>query len=112
MKYGILILQDVLAIGLIPYKDFNMIVGPTFPMFCGIFLTIFKQEMIVTRILGIIMNAFIFVMIYKIMSKLNIKEYIKYIILIIYAIIAKPYFAMDYNFRCNTYNTYNIIFGN
>ena len=86
-----------IANGLIPYKDFNIIQGPLLPMICGGLLKIFGQEMIITRFITIIVDTIIIFMIFKIMGKLKIKEFVKYIIVIILAIIMKPYFAIDYN---------------
>ena len=86
-----------MANGLIPYKDFNIILGPFFPWVCSIFLKIFGQEMLVNRFLAIILDTTILFIIYKIMSKLKIKEFIKYLVLILFAIIMEPYFTIDYN---------------
>ena len=66
-------------------------------MICGGLLKIFGQEMIITRFITIIVDTIIIFMIFKIMGKLKIKEFVKYIIVIILAIIMKPYFAIDYN---------------
>lgn len=83
--------------GLVPYKEFNMINGPLLPAICAIFLKLFGQEMIVTRFLAIVLDSLIFIMTYKIMDRLEVKDYLKYIILAVLAIIMKPYFALDYN---------------
>ena len=86
-----------IANGLVPYKDFNIIQGPFFPWACSIFFKIFGQEMLVNRFLAIILDTTILFIIYIIMSKLKIKEFIKYLVLILFAIIMKPYFTIDYN---------------
>ena len=83
--------------GLIPYKDFNIIQGPLLPLICALFLKIFGQQMIVTRFLAIILDSAIIFIIYKIMCKLELKEYLKYFIIIILAIIMKSQFTIDYN---------------
>ncbi len=83
--------------GLIPYKEFNMINGPLLSLISAIFLKILGQEMIVTRILAIVLDSTILIMTYKIMDKLEVKDYLKYIILVILAGIMMPYFALDYN---------------
>ena len=85
------------SIGLIPYKQYSIIQGPLLPFICSIFLKIFGNEMIITRFLAIILDSSILVLSYIIMKKLEIKDYLKYIILIIMAIIMKDYFAIDYN---------------
>ena len=86
-----------MANGLKPYKDFNMIIGPLQPFIYSIFLRIFGQEMIVTRILSIIFDSIILFLIYKIMDKIKIKDYIKYLSLIVLAYIMGKYFTFDYN---------------
>ena len=53
--------------------------------------------MIVMRFLAIVLDSIILFMVYKIMHELKIKDYFKYIILIILAIIMKDYFTIDYN---------------
>ncbi len=88
---------NCIANGLIPYKDFNIIIGPLFPLMFGILLKIFGQEMIVTRIASIIFDTIIIFLTYKIMDKIEIKDYIKYIALIVLAYIMKNYFTFDYN---------------
>ena len=86
-----------MANGLIPYRDFNIIQGVFLPWICSIFLKIFGQEMIVTRVLSIILDTTILYLLYIVMSKLKIKEYLKYLTLILFAIIMKEYFTIDYN---------------
>lgn len=88
---------NCIANGLVPYKDFNIIQGPLTPLICSMFLKIFGQEMIVMRFIAIIVDSIVLFMVYKIMSNLQIKQYLKYVILIILAYIAKPYFTIDYN---------------
>ena len=88
---------NCMANGLIPYRDFNIIQGPFLPALCSIFLRIFGKEMLVMRILAIILDTILLFMVYKIMTTLKIKEYLKYITLIILAIIMKNYFTIDYN---------------
>lgn len=87
----------VIANGMLPYKDFNIIQGPLLPLITALFLKIFGQEMIVTRVLAIVLDSIILFLTYKIMDKLNIKDYIKYLGLVTLAIIMKPYFTLDYN---------------
>ena len=86
-----------MANGLKPYTDFSMITGPLYPFIYSIFLRIFGQEMIVTRILSIIFDSIILFLIYKIMDKIEIKDYIKYLSLIVLAYIMGKYFTFDYN---------------
>ena len=86
-----------IANGLMPYRDFNIILGPFFPWICSIFLKIFGQEMLVCRFLAILLDTTIFYVLYIVMSKLKIKEFIKYLVLVLFAIIMKTYFTADYN---------------
>ena len=88
---------NCLANGLIPYKDFNIIQGPLIPFICSIFLRIFGQEMIVTRILTILVETLYFIMIYKIMEKFKIADCLKYMVCIVLAIIMREHFLFDYN---------------
>ena len=87
----------IMSDGLVPYRDFNMILGPLTPFICSIFLKIFGQELVVTRILTVILDAITIFTFYKIMEKLQIKDFIKYTILIIGTYIVKNFFAFDYN---------------
>ncbi len=89
-----------MANGLIPYKDISLITGPLLPFIFAIFLKIFGQEMLVTRILAIILDTIFLFLIYKIMCKLKIKDYIKYLALICIAYIMREHFTFDYNFAC------------
>ena len=82
---------------MIPYKDFNIIQGPLVSLICGIFLKVFAEEMLVTRILAIILDSAIFLIMFKIMDRLKIKDYFKYIVLSVLAIIMMHYFTIDYN---------------
>ena len=66
--------------GLLPYKEFNMIITPLFPMICSVFLHIFGNEMIVLRFLEVVEISIILFMIYKILTRLKINNYISLII--------------------------------
>lgn len=89
--------------GLLPYRDFNIIQGPFVPLIVGTFLKIFGQEIFITRIITILIDSLNIYLIYIIMDKQNIKEFIKYIVLIIIAFIMNPYFALDYNWVSLTF---------
>ena len=67
--------------GLVPYKDFNMVVTPLLSMVSGIILSIFGKQLIIIRMLNILLNTLIIFMTYKIMKKLEVKKYITYAIL-------------------------------
>lgn len=87
-----------IANGLIPYKDFNMVVTPLLSFIGGIFLRIFGKEIIVIRILNILLSASIIFMMYKIMEGLQIKRVLTYLLLIILSYVFKEYAMFDYNF--------------
>ncbi len=60
--------------GLLPYKDFSIIITPLFPMICAIFLKIFGDEMLVLRFLEVTQSAAILFMIFKILRRLNVNK--------------------------------------
>lgn len=57
-----------------PYKDFNIIITPLFPMICSVFLKIFGDEMIVLRVLEAVEISSILFMIYKILISLKVNK--------------------------------------
>lgn len=87
-----------IANGLIPYKDFNMIQMPLLPMVASVFLKIFGQEVMVMRILAVILITYIETVLFLILEKLKVKDYIKYLSLIFICYIITPYMAIDYNY--------------
>lgn len=87
-----------MANGLVPYRDFNMIQMPLLPMIASIFLKIFGQEVIMMRFLAVCLTTYIEITIFLILEKLEIKDYIKYLILIFICYIITPYIAIDYNY--------------
>ena len=54
-----------IATGLIPYKDFNMIITPLFPILGAIFLSIFGKNLIVYHIFNALICTTIFSFIKK-----------------------------------------------
>jgi len=87
-----------IANGLVPYKDFNMVVTPLLSIIGGMFLTIFGKELLIFRILNIVLNTSIIFLMYKIMDKLKIKKYITLILLFLLTYVYKKYAMFDYNF--------------
>ena len=83
--------------GLVPYRDFNMVQTPLFSLIDGCILRFFGQELIVTRVLAILLCSGIIFLMYKIMKKLNISDFLNYIIIIFFTCVMHEYFAMDYN---------------
>lgn len=44
-----------ISIGLVPYKDFNMIITPFYPMFMSLFLSVFGSSLLVMHVVNAIM---------------------------------------------------------
>lgn len=84
--------------GLVPYRDFNMVVTPLLSIISGIILSIFGKQLIIIRILNILLNTLSVFMTYKIMQKLEIKKYIIYAILMFSTYVLRKYAMFDYNF--------------
>ena len=68
--------------GLIPYKDFNMVITPLFPLLGGIFLFIFGKNLVVFHILNSLICTTIFYYMKKFIPK---SYYIVYTILLSYS---------------------------
>ena len=86
------------ADGLLPYKDFNMVQMPFFPLSLSIFFSIFGTELIVMRILGILLCTGIVFIVYKILNLLIKNKYISCTFAILILYLYKEYFCLDYNF--------------
>ena len=56
--------------GLLPYRDFSIIITPLFPMISAIFLKIFGNEMVVLRGIEVIEIAAILFMTFKVLKRL------------------------------------------
>ena len=83
--------------GLVPYRDFNIIITPLFPYICAFFLKIFGNEMIVLRFAEIIEISFILFLIYKILDRLKINKSVACICSLgLYFLFVKA-FCFDYN---------------
>ena len=57
-----------IATGLVPYRDFNMVVTPLFPFFIAIFIKIFGNYLLSAHIFNIIIFIFMVGMMYKIIG--------------------------------------------
>lgn len=68
--------------GLLPYKDFSIIITPLFPMISAIFLKIFGNEMVVLRGAEVIEIAAILFMAFKVLKRLNINKGISLILVL------------------------------
>lgn len=84
--------------GLIPYKDFNMVVTPLLSIVCGIILKITVNELIIMRILAVLLNAIILYIVYKLFIILEIKRDIAIIGTFIIGYLFYTIFCIDYNF--------------
>lgn len=54
-----------IATGLIPYKDFNMVITPLFPFMMSIFLYIFNSNMLIFHIVWAFISTFLIYIIFK-----------------------------------------------
>ena len=88
-----------IADGLVPYKDFNMIITPLTSMICAIFLKLIANELIVMRILaGVLLTAIFFVS-YKILNKLlKNNRKISLVLILIIMLMFSDVYAIDYNY--------------
>lgn len=84
--------------GLVPYKDFNMVITPLLSMICGLILKITMNELIIMRILSALLCASILFIIYKIFNKLNIKKEVSIIFTFFIGYLLKNCYCIDYNF--------------
>lgn len=86
------------ANGLIPYKDFNMIITPLMSFVCGIILKITVDELIVMRVLAALLCTSILYTTYKIFKVLDIKKEISIIYIFLIGCLFKYVFCIDYNY--------------
>ena len=87
----------VISEGLTPYKDVSMITTPLLPMVTVIFLKIFANEVIISRILAAILWTGILFMIYKIFEKLLKEKNISLIFTALIGILCRDIYCIDYN---------------
>lgn len=83
--------------GKLPYRDFNMVQTPLFPMISAVFLAVLGNELIVMRIIAIIIATSILFMCYKILEILKIHKIMIYVVLIGMYILLVTKFMADYN---------------
>lgn len=86
------------ANGLVPYKDFNMIITPLMSFICGLILKITVDELIVMRVLAALLCTSILYITYKIFNELDIKKEISIIFIFLIGCLFKDVFCIDYNY--------------
>ena len=69
--------------GLVPYRDFNIVVTPFFPFLASMFLRIFSNQLIVMRIFNTIIFASILIMSYKIFKILKLNNVVNLLFVLI-----------------------------
>lgn len=87
-----------IANGLIPYKDFNMVVTPLLSIVCGLILKITVDELIVMRILAALLCSTVIYITYKIFSILNIRKEVSIIFTFFIGYLFKDILCIDYNY--------------
>ena len=85
------------ANGLLPYRDFTIIITPLLSMIAGTILKIFGTELIVFRFLECFEIASILFIIYKILIKLKINKSISLIMTLVIYLAYSDIFTFDYN---------------
>ena len=85
------------ANGLLPYRDFTIIITPLLSMIAGTILKIFGTELIVFRFLECFEVATILFVIYKILVKLKINKSISLLMTLVIYLAYSDIFAFDYN---------------
>ena len=60
-----------MAMGLVPYRDFNLLQTPLFAMIHGLFLAVFGRELLVTRMLGALLFSGICLLLYNFSRKMG-----------------------------------------
>lgn len=83
--------------GLLPYKDFNIIITPLFPYIGALFLKLFGNEMIVIRFAECLEGALILLLIYKILKRLKVNSSIAVMYTIFIYLLNSRAFCFDYN---------------
>lgn len=84
--------------GLIPYKDFNMIITPLLSIICGVVLKLTCDQLIVMRILAAILCSAIIFTIYNLLLLLKIKKEVGIIFSFFIGCLFIDCFCIDYNF--------------
>jgi len=87
-----------IANGLVPYRDFNMVVTPLLSFICAIILKITFDELVVMRMLATILCTTILYITYKLFLLLNIKREFSVIFTFFIFYLFRDIFCIDYNY--------------
>lgn len=87
-----------IANGLVPYRDFNIIVTPLLSFICGIILKMTCDQLIIMRILAAILCSVIFYITYKLFKLLDIKKELAFIFTFLIVFLFKDILCIDYNY--------------
>lgn len=88
--------QNILN-GLLPYKDFNMIVTPMYPAIVAIFLKLFGAELLVGRLVAIVIFSAIMYISFLIMNKIIENKWIPILLTVAILMIYRDEIRGDYN---------------
>ena len=83
--------------GLVPYKDFSIIITPLFAYISAFFLKIFGDEMIVLRFAEVMQTAFVLFMVYKVLERLKVNEGLSLMFTLGIYYLYSAMFCFDYN---------------
>lgn len=83
--------------GLIPYKDFNIVVTPFLAIITGIVLKLTVNQLFMMRILTVLLCSSIFYLIYKTFNLLKIKNEVSVIFTFFIIFLFKDFLCIDYN---------------
>ena len=84
--------------GLVPYRDFNIVVTPFFPFLASMFLRIFSNQLIVMRIFNTIIFASILIMSYKIFKILKLNNVVNLLFVLILYFLFYYDLGVEYNY--------------
>lgn len=87
-----------IANGLLPYKEFNLIITPGLPIMCGILLKLFGTELFVMRVIASIVSAIMILVIYKILQACKISKNMSMLMTIFVLTLFIDSLCIDYNF--------------
>ena len=87
-----------IASGLVPYRDFNMVITPLLSIITGLILKITFNELIIMRILAAILCSTIIYISYKLFNLLEVKKEVAIIFSFVIVCLFKDIFCIDYNY--------------